>query len=158
MGRPAVKADEHRALVGRAHDHLADRSRLVVDEAELGLERRVIEGARTDQADLLLRGEEELDARVRPAFRDDPSRCLDHRHDGRLVVRSKDRPARVPDDAVVADHGLERPLRRHRVEVSAEEDRRTAVEAAREATEQVPDRRVDRRAGVVLVHLQAERA
>ena len=140
-----MEADEHRALVGRAHDHVADRRRLVVDEAELGLELRDVEGARADQADLLLRREHELDAGVRPALLDDPPRGLDHRHDGRLVVRAEDRPAGVADDAVLADDGLERPLRRHRVEVSAEEDRRPAGDAARQAAEQVPDRRADRR-------------
>ena len=156
--RPAVEADEHRALVGRAHDHVADRRRLVVDEAELGLELREVEGAGADQADLLLRREEELDARVRPALLDDPARRLDHRHDRRLVVRAEDRPAGVPDDAVLADDGLERALRRHGVEVRAEEDRRPALDAARQAAEQVPDRRADRRAGVVLVDLEPERA
>jgi len=57
-----VEADDQRALVRRAHDHVADRGRLVVHEAELGLERRVVEGAGADETDLLLRREEELDA------------------------------------------------------------------------------------------------
>ena len=157
MGRSSVEADEHRALVGRAHDHVADRGGLVVDESELGLELRDVEGAGADQPDLLLRREEELHAGVRSPLLDDPSRRLDHRRDRRLVVRAEDRPAGVPDDAVLADDRLERPRGRHGVEVRAEEDRRPALDAARQPAQQVPDRRARRRAGVVLVDLEPER-
>ena len=117
----------------------------------------MVERARAEQADLLLRREEELDAGVRASLLDDPARGLDHRDDGRLVVGAEDRPAGVPDDAVLADDGLERALRRHRVEVRAEEDRRAAPVAAGQAAEQVPDRRVDLRARVVLLDVEAER-
>ena len=153
--RPAVEADADRASGRRAHDHVADRRRLVVDEAELGLERCVVEREGAEQADLLLRREQELDAGVRPALGDDAARSLDQRDDGRLVVRAEDRPAGVPDDAVLADDGLERALRRHRVEVGAEEDRRTDGLAPGEAAEQVADRRADPRAGVVLLRPRA---
>ena len=138
-----------------AEDDLADRRRLVVDVAELGLEPRVVEGAGAEQADLLLRGEEQLDARVRPPLRDDPPRRLEHRRDGRLVVGAEDRPAGIADDAVL-DDGLERPLRRHGVEVRAEEERRAAVGATGQPAEQIAGVRADRRAGVVLVDLEPE--
>ena len=69
---------------------------------------------------------------------DDPARRLDHRHDRRLVVGAENRPARVPHDPVLAEDRLERALRRHRVEVRAEEDRRAAFGAAGEPAEQVP--------------------
>ena len=70
----------------------------------------------------------QLEARVRPVLLDDPPRRFEHRRDRGLVVGAEDRPARVPDDAVL-DDGLERPLRRHGVEVRAEEERRAAVGA-----------------------------
>jgi hypothetical protein len=63
---------------------------------------------------------------VRPALLDDPSRGLDHRHDGRLVVAPRIVPPALRTMSVLADR-LERPLRRHRVEVRAEEDRRPAL-------------------------------
>ncbi len=66
--RPAVEADEHRALVRRAHDHVADRRGLVVDEPQLGLQLRVVERPRAEQADLLLGREEQLDACVRASL------------------------------------------------------------------------------------------
>jgi hypothetical protein len=152
-----VEADGQRTLERRTQDHVADRSGLVVDEAELCLERRVVERARAEQAHLLLGREEELDACVRASLLDDPARGLDHGDDRRLVVGAEDRPACVPDDAVLADDGLERALRRHRVEVRAEEDRRPASVATGQATEQVADRRIDLRAGVVLPDLEPER-
>ena len=89
--------------------------------------RRVVERAGAEQADLLLRREEQLDAGVRPPLRDDPPRGLDHRRDRRLVVRAEDRAAGVADDAVL-DDGLDRPLRRNGVEVRAEEDGRPAFD------------------------------
>ena len=69
---------------------------------------------------------------------DDPPRGLDHGDDRRLVVGAEDRPARVPDDAVLDDHGLERAVERDRVEVRAEEERRAALGRRREAAEDVP--------------------
>ena len=154
---PAVEAHRQRAPVGRAHDHLADRRRLVVDEAELGLELRVVEGARAEKADLLLLREQQLDAGMRPAFGDDPPRRLDHRDDGRLVVRAEDRSRGVPDDAV-RDDRLERALRRHGVEMRTEEDRRTAVQPSRQPAQQVARVGVDPGPGVVLLDLEAQRA
>ena len=135
----------------------ADRRRLVVDEAELGLELRVVEGARAEEADLLLLREQKLDAGVRLAFGDDPPSRLDHRDDGRLVVRTEDRPGRV-SDYPVRDDGLERALRRHGVEVRAEEDRRTAVEPPGQPAQQVAGVGADAGAGVVLLDLDTQRA
>ena len=94
---------------------------------------------------------------MRTPFGDDPSRGLDHRGDGGLVVGAEDRPGGVPDDAVL-DLGLDAPLRRHGVEVGAEEDRRAPVGAAREPAEQVAGVGVDPGAGVVLLDLEAELA
>ena len=148
--RPAVEADEHRALVRRAHDHLADRRRLVVDEAELGLERRVVEGARAEQADLLLRREEELDTRVRPALRRRsvarprssrrrPTCCRRRGSSRRRSARCRPRRPRARAAPAAARC---RGARRGR---SA-----CRVAAAGQAAEQVADRRVDLRARVVL--------
>ena len=75
-----------------------------------------------------------------------------------LLSAPEDRAAAVADDAVLADDGLERPLRGHGVEMRAEEDRRPAWDAARQAAEQVPDRRADRRPAVVLDDVEPERA
>ena len=151
-GRPWKRTDE-RALVGRAHDHVADRRRLVVDEAQLGLELRVVEGARAEQADLLLLREQKLDAGVRLALGDDPPSRLDHRDDGRLVVRAEDGSGGVSDDPV-RDDGLEGALRRHGVEVRTEEDRRPAVEPAGKPAQQVARVGVDALPGVVLLDLE----
>ena len=49
------KRTSMRTAERRAEDHLADRRRLVVDEAELGVQPRVVEGGGAAQADLLLR-------------------------------------------------------------------------------------------------------
>ena len=56
------------------------------------------------------------------------------------------------------DDGLERPLRRHGVEVRAEKDRRPAVEPSRQPAQQVARVGVDTGAGVVLLDLEAEGA
>ena len=61
---------------------------------------------------------------------------LEHRRDGGLVVGAEDRPGRVADDAVLDDR-LDRPLRRHRVEVRAEEERRAAGAASARAGREV---------------------
>ena len=156
MGRPAVEADAHLAAVGRAHDHVPDRRGLVVDEAELGFERRVVESAGAEQPDLLLLREEELDAGVRSPVGDDSPGRLDHRDDGGLVVGAEDRATCVPDDAVLDDR-LERALRRNRVEVRAEEEGHAAVDASGQAAEQVARIRPDPGAGVVLLDLEPDR-
>jgi hypothetical protein len=56
---------------------------------------------------------------VREPSCDDAPDGLDHRRDRSLVVGAEDRPRRVPDDAVLDDR-LDRPLRRHSVEMRAE--------------------------------------
>jgi hypothetical protein len=142
------------ASVGRPKDDLADRPCLVVDETELGLERGVVERARADQADLLLEREDELDARVLPPLLDDPPRGVEHRDDGALVVAAENRAARIADDPVVVDERLQRPLRRHRVEVGTEEEGCAAVRAARQAAEEIAGVRADARARVVLLDLE----
>ena len=126
-----MEAKVEQPPVRRAEHDLADRRPLVVDEAGLGDEPRVVERVRAAQRDLLLRGEHQLDAGMRPALLDDPPRSLEHHHDGRLVVRAEDRPRGVPDDPVLADHRLDRRFGRNRVRVRAEEDRRAPRRSSR---------------------------
>ena len=116
----------------------------------------MVERARAEEPDLLLLREQQLDARVRLAFGDDPPRRLDHRDDGRLVVSAENGACGVSDDPV-RDDGLERALRRHGVEVRAEEDRRSAVRPAGQPAEKVARVGVDPCSGVVLVDLDAQR-
>src|SRR5205085_2470390 len=68
MGRAPVEAHLHRLRVRRAEDDLADRRRLVVDVPEPRREPRVVEGRGAEQADLLLRREDELETGMRPAL------------------------------------------------------------------------------------------
>ena len=138
----------------RADDDLADRRRLVVDVAELGVQPRMVEGVRAAQADLLLRREDELEPRMAAASFERTARTLDHRRHRRLVVSAEDRARRVAHDSVL-DDGLDRPLGRHRVEVRAEEDRRT-LRGRLEAHVETSHRRADERARVVLVDLEAD--
>jgi hypothetical protein len=138
----------------RAEDHVADRRRLVVDVAEASAQACVVERGGAEQPDLLLRGEEELDPGVRPVLGEHAPRRVEHRGDGRLVVGSEDRAAGVPHQALL-DDGLDRPDRRNGVEVRAEEDRRPLGRRL-DAGEDVPDRRLDRGPGVVLVRREAE--
>ena len=155
VGRAAVEASLQRVRVRGAEDHLADRPRLVEDVPHRSAQPRVVERPRAEQADLLLRREQELDARVRLAFDEHPPHRLEHDRHGGLVVGAEDRPGPVPDDAVV-DLGFDRALRRHGVEVRTEEQRETAaVRAVRlQAAEQVSDRGADGGAGPVLLHLE----
>ena len=157
VGRAAVELDVELALMRRAEDHLADRSRVVVDVADARAEALLVERRRTTQPHLLHRREQQLEARVRPAALHQPRGALEHRRDGCLVVGTEDRPGGVPDDLVLADDGLDRRLRRHRVEMGAEEDRRAVPAVRRRQTaEDVPHRRADPRARVVFVRLQPE--
>ena len=154
MGRAAVEANLHRVRVRRAEDDLPDRRGLVVDVADLRSQPRRVERGRAEQADLLLRREQELDSRVRPAIREHAPRRLEHDGHGRLVVRAEDGAAGVADDAVL-EHRLERPVRRDGVEMRAEEERH-AVRGRLDPRVQVSRVRPDLRAGVVLVHVEGE--
>ena len=80
--------------------------------------------------------------------------ALEHRDDGGLVVAAEDRRAAVAHDPVLDDR-LDRVDRRHRVEVGAEEER-LAVPRRLERDVDVPHRRADGRAGVVLVRVEPE--
>ena len=91
---------------------------------------------------------------MRPAVGEDAPRRLEHDRDRRLVVRTEDRAARVPHDAVF-QHRLERPVGRDGVEMRAEEQRH-AVRGRLDPRVQVPRVRPDLGAGVVLVHLERE--
>ena len=156
MGGAPVEAHLERLGVRRAQDDVSDRRSLVVDIPDRCVEPLLVERRSAQQPDLLLRGEQQLDAGMRPVLRQHASSALQHRSDGRLVVGAEDRPAGVPDDALV-DHRLQPALRRNRVEVRAEEDRRAAAVPARlDAAVQVPHVRADRRAGVVFLDGQAE--
>ena len=156
VGGAPVETHLHRMRVRRAEDHVPDRRRLVVDVADLRLEARMVERCRAEQPDLLLRREQQLDARMPAVFRDDPPGRLQHHGDGRLVVRAEDRPGGVAHDAVVDDR-LDRPGRRHGVQVRAEEERcASPVPVRLDARIEIPDRRADRRTRVVLVDVEAQ--
>ncbi len=109
-----------------------------------------------EKADLLLRREEQLHARVGPPLGDEPAHRSEHHRDRGLVVRAKDRPARVPDEPVL-EHGLDRAVGRDRVEMGAQEDRRSLRRLARNTREDVAHRRADGGARVVLVPREADR-
>src|SRR5712691_12525335 len=115
----------------------------------------VVERRGTQQPDLFLRSEQELDAAVRPILRQHAPRAFEHGRDGRLVVGAEDRPAGVPHDAVL-DHRLDRSFRRDGVEMRAEEDWSSSAVAWLETAVEVPHRRADLRAGLVLVDLEPE--
>jgi hypothetical protein len=89
-----------------------------------------------------------------PLFDHPPDR-VDHRNDRRLVVGAEDGARGVSHDAL-RDHRVDRPLRRDRVQVGAEEERGAAAVRRCEAAVEVPDLRPDRRAGVVLVDGEPE--
>ena len=92
---------------------------------------------------------------MRETLLDDAPDGLDHRRDGSLVVGPEDRPRRVPDDAVL-DDGLDRPLRRHGVQMGAKEERDAAAVRGRQGGVQIPDLRAGLRAGRVLVDVEAQ--
>ncbi len=73
---------------------------------------------------------------------DDAPNGLEHDSDRSLVVRTKDRSAGIPHDPVL-DHRLERPVGGNRVEVRAEEDRRSFRGTARDTAVDVAHRRAD---------------
>ena len=155
VGRLAAVGDVDRGLVRRAEDHVADRRRLVEDVADVRNEALVVERRRAFEAHFLHRREQELEPRVRALLAEDPPRRLEHHGDRRLVVGAKDGPPCVPDDALIVDHGLDRVLGRDGVEVRAQEERR-AVGGRLETCVEVPHRRADACAGVVLVDVERE--
>jgi hypothetical protein len=129
---------------------------VVVDVADLRREARRVECRGAEQADLLLRREEQLDPGVLAPVLDEPRGRLEHRGDGGLVVRTEDRARTVADDLVLAHQGLDRSLGRHRVEMGTEEDRFTFARAL-EAAVDVPHRRADLGPRIVLGGLDPER-
>jgi hypothetical protein len=150
-----VEAKVDLARGRRREDHRADGRRHVVDVAGARAQPTDVELLGPDQADLFLRREDELDARVRTALGDDTSHRFHHRDDGGLVVGAEDGSRRVADEAVVVHDRLDRARGRHGVEVRAEEERRTGRSALDPPVE-VPDRRADPRPAVVLVEADAE--
>ena len=78
--------------------------------------------------------------------------ALEHRGDRRLVVGAEDRAAGVADDAVLDDR-LELPVRRHGVQVRAEEERRPLGRRLDPRVD-VAGARADPWAAVVLVGLE----
>ena len=105
---------------------------LVVDEAELRAQARVVERGGADEADLLLPREHELDARVRDVLGEHAAHALEHLRDGRFVVSAEDRAAGIPHDAVLDDRP-QLAARRDGVEMGAEEERRPVGRSARSA-------------------------
>jgi hypothetical protein len=136
-------------LVRRRDHDVSDRRSMVVDESRSRREPLRVERRRALAASLLPCGEDELDTGVGPVLDEDETHRLEHRRDGRLVVRAEDRAPAVAHDAVL-DHRDDRPGRLHRVEVRAEEDRFPVSVAGRlEADIDVPRVGADRPAGVV---------
>jgi hypothetical protein len=130
---------------------------LVVHEPDHRAKSLVAERPRTQQSDLLLRCEDELDSGVRATLVEDARDCNEHDRDGRLVIRAQDRAARVAEHAVL-EHGLERAVERHGVQVRAEEDRRPSRVRRLEAAVHVPCGRADFGARLVLRRLEPEPA
>ena len=155
VGSAAVELHLQGLRVRRAENHVSDRGRLVVDVADACLQALVVECRRTEQADLFLRREQELDSAVRTVLREHTASALEHRGDGGLVVRAEDRAAGVANDAVL-DHRFERALRRNRVEVRAEKDRHAAVAVRLDPAVEIPHRGTDGGSCIVLVDDQAE--
>ena len=136
------KRDVNARAVRRAEDHLADRRRLVVDVAELRLEPRRVERVGAHEPDLLLRREDELDARragglsatMRRAPRASPPPPPCCRRRGSSRPRCGRRRPRRPA----------RSARRwDRVEVRAEEDRRALRSSRGRGSRGCPHRRAD---------------
>jgi hypothetical protein len=146
-----VKTEIQQPPVRRAEDDLTDRRALVIDEPRFGDEPRVVEGVGAAKGNLLLCSEEQLDARMRSSLVENALRGLEHHDHGGLVVRAEDRPRCVADDPVLAGNGLDGSLRRNRVRVRAEEDRRPASVGGRDPAVHVPGVTVEPRRGVVLV-------
>ena len=113
------------------------------------MQARVVERVGTDEADLLLRSEEQLDPGMRSSFTEQAPHRLEHRRDGCLVVCAEDRSGCVAHDAVLDDR-LDRGRRRHRVEVRAQQKRLTCG-LRLQAAEHVARVRADPGTGVVLV-------
>ena len=113
----------------------------------------MIEGIGADEADLLLRREQQLDSRVRASLGEHAARRLEHGCNRSLVVRAEDRPGGVPEHAV-RHRRLDRRRRRDRVEMRAQEER-LALGSRLEPRVEVAHCRADPRAGVVLVDRQA---
>ena len=147
-----------RRLVRRAEDDVADRRRPGRTRSRPATTSRVSSNAPAPSRPVSSFGvKSELDAGVRPALGQDPPHRLEHHRDRRLVVGAEDRPPRVADHALVVDDRLDRAVGRHGVEVRAEEDRRAAVLRGRlDARVEVPHRRADPCAGVVLVDVEPE--
>ena len=115
----AVELGLHAVERRRGGDKLADRRRVVEHVAELRAQLRRVEALGAQQADLLGDGEEQLEADRRALDRAAAGDREDHRHRG-LVVRAEDAGVRVLP-AVVDQHGVDRRLRRHRVQVRAQQ-------------------------------------
>ena len=150
-----MKANLHRARVRRAEDDAADRGGLVVHVADAGVQPLLVEGGGPEQADLLFRREEQLDAPMRSVLGEHTACTLEHRRDGRFVVGPENRAGSVSDHSVVVDHGLDRRRGRHGVEMSAQEDRSTAVRRLQAAVE-IADVRAHDVARLILVDGEAE--
>ena len=148
-----MEGDLERLRVRRSEDHDADRRRLVVDVARAGPQAGVVERIRTDEPDLLLRREEQLDPGMRAALGENQPRRLEHRRDGSLVVGAEDRAGGVSNDPVLDDR-LDRGRRRHGVQVGAEQER-LPVRGRLDARVEVAHRRADLRPAAVLVDVEA---
>ncbi len=141
-------------LLGRRRDdHLADRRRVVEDEAGLRAQRRGVERFRPAQPLLLGDRQHQLDP-DRRRLGGVPRHQLHEDRDRRLVVGAEDRLAAAAEDAFVLDHLDLSPVR-DGVEVGAEHH--PVLRAPGQPSEQIPRARLGRAGGVVLAHLEPER-
>jgi hypothetical protein len=63
----------------------------------------VVEGCGTEQADLLLTREQQLDPCMGDVLGENAPHALEHLDDGGLVVAAEDRPARIANHTVLDD-------------------------------------------------------
>ena len=140
----------------RGQDDVPDRGGVVVAVPDPGAQPRRVERLGAAQADLLHRRQHELDPGVRPPRSDELRDGGEHDGHGRLVVGTEDGVVPVHDDAV-SHLGVDRPRRRHGVEVGVQEDRNAvAIVGRRQRDVDVPHVGADLRPGVVLGRVEAE--
>ena len=117
----AAKARLQAEVAGRALDHLPDRRGVVEHEAEPAAKPPDVEHAGTGERALLPDGEQQLELHRRARGVERAGEREQHHHGG-LVVGAEDALVGVFPDPLV-EHGLDRRLRRHRVEMGAEHQR-----------------------------------
>ena len=140
----------------RGRHDAADRAGVIEHERDRGLGRGRIEALRALKADLLTRGQDEVDARVGQAFGDDPTHGFDHRGHRGLVVAAQDVRAVVREEPV-GELDLDGAVVGNGVEVRAQRDRRAALGRGRKPRHDVAATGGDVLRRPVFGQLRAER-